>query len=148
MIGSFLAHTGRKEEAEASYIEALRLQPDNPLALNNLGYSLVERNDRLGEALELIQRAVDAAPDNPSFLDSLGWAYFKMGKLEEAERYLSMAVGSETKSPTVHEHLGDLYERLAKKELALKAWQKALSLSQEAEQTARLKSKIGAGSNK
>src|SRR5262249_35121768 len=127
--------------------EALRLEPNNPVALNDLGYYMVERNENLPEALKLIQRAVDAAPGNPSFLDSLGWAHFKLGHLEEAEKYLTQAAQS-AKSATIFEHLGDVYDRAGKKESAQQQWQKALALSAEPDQTTRLKSKLGMGAKK
>ena len=84
-------------------------------ALNNLGYFLTERKDRLDEALSLIQRAVNIDPTNGSFLDSLGWLYFQMGKLPEAKRYLEQAAVYEHQSSTIREHLGDLYHKLGER---------------------------------
>jgi predicted Zn-dependent protease len=77
------------------------------------------------EALQLIQRAVALQPANPFFLDSLGWAYFKTGKLNEAERYLSDSVRLDGSSAIRQEHLGDTYMRLGKSELVRAAWNKA-----------------------
>jgi predicted Zn-dependent protease len=96
----------------------------------------------LNEALEMIQRAVKAEPTNPSFLDSLGWAYFKLGQLNEAERHLTDAARRNNSSATIQEHLGDVYQRQGKTAEARTAWQKALTLSAEAEQTARIKTKL------
>lgn len=90
----------------------------------------------------MIQRAVRANPTNSSFLDSLGWAYFKLGKLDEAERNLTEAARRNNTSPTIQEHLGDLYQQRGKLELARAAWQKALSLAVETQDTARLKAKL------
>lgn len=128
--------------SEESLRRVLAKEPDNATALNNLGYFLVERNIRLNEALELIQRAVRAEPTNSSFLDSLGWVYFKLGQLENAERNLREAARRNSTSSTIQEHLGDLYHRQGKMELARAAWQKALSLSLEVDKTARLKAKL------
>lgn len=128
--------------SEASLRRVLVKEPDNATALNNLGYFLVERNERLNEALELIQRAVRAEPTNSSFLDSLGWAYFKLGQLENAERHLKEAALRNSTSSTIQEHLGDVYFRQGKMELARAAWQRALSLSLEVDKTARLKAKL------
>ncbi len=116
-------------------------------ALNNLGYFLVERNDRLDEALEMIKRAVRAEPANASFLDSLGWAYFKLGKLQEAERHLSDAARRNPSSVAIQEHLGDLYQKLGKTELARAAWQKALTFASEAAETTRIKNKLNSRTN-
>ena len=128
--------------SEESLRRVLAKEPDNATALNNLGYFLVERNIRLNEALELIQRAVRAEPTNSSYLDSLGWVYFKLGQLENAERNLKEAARRNSTSSTIQEHLGDLYHRQGKTELARAAWQKALSLSLEVDKTARLKAKL------
>ncbi len=128
--------------AEASLRRVLAQEADNTTALNNLGYFLVERNERLPEAIALIQRAVKAEPDNASFLDSLGWAYFKMDNLPEAERYLTNAVRRNPLSVAIQEHLGDLYQKLGKPEQARNAWQKALTLAHEPETSSRLQNKL------
>jgi len=142
MLGAFLGRRGMALEAEAEYKLVLQLKPDSPLALNNLGYSMVERNENLTEALHMIQRAVDSAPGNGSYLDSLGWAYFKLGKFDEAERYLEDAARIVTSSPGIQEHLGDLYQRRNKTQEARAAWQKGLSLSSDVTQMARLRLKL------
>lgn len=144
MFGSFLNQHDKTTEAEAQYDEALKLDPNNALALNNLGYSLVDRGVRLEEALKMIQRAVDASPNNGAFVDSLGWAYFKLGKLDEAEKYLTQAARLYVGSATVQEHLGDVYDRLGKKEMARTTWQKALFFSTDGKQSERLRSKASA----
>jgi tetratricopeptide (TPR) repeat protein len=133
---------GDPKGSEDSLRRILSKDPKNALAMNNLGYFLVERNERLTEALELIQRAVRANPTNSSFLDSLGWAYFKLGKLDEAERHLTEAARRNSTSATIQEHLGDLYQQRAKPEMARSAWQRALSLTVVAQDTARLKAKL------
>ncbi|MEJ7709134.1 MAG: tetratricopeptide repeat protein [Pyrinomonadaceae bacterium] len=97
---------------------------NNAEALNNLGYFLVERNERLEEAVKMIQRAVRVEPFNSSYLDSLGWAYYKLGKFDEAERYLSDAVRRAPTSATVQEHLGDTLQKRGKLEQARAAWRK------------------------
>lgn len=141
-LSSAQDRAGDASGSEESLRRVLAKEPDNATALNNLGYYLVERNVRLNEALELIQRAVRAEPTNSSFLDSLGWVYFKLGQLENAERNLREAARRNSKSATIQEHLGDLYHRQGKMDLARAAWQKALSLSLEVDKTARLKAKL------
>ncbi|HMF58270.1 MAG TPA: tetratricopeptide repeat protein [Pyrinomonadaceae bacterium] len=90
----------------------------------------------------MIQRAVRAEPTNSSFLDSLGWAHFKLGKLDEAERNLAEAAGRNATSLTIQEHLGDILERKGKVEQARSAWQKALSLATSNEDIGRIKAKL------
>lgn len=120
----------------------LRNSPNNPIALNNLGYFLVERNVKLDEALEMIKKAIEIEPNNSSYLDSLGWAYFKLGKLDLAEEYLKKALKLDPSSATILEHLGDVYQKQGKNELAKQMWQKALNLASAPEQAENLRVKL------
>lgn len=147
-LSSAQERAGDPKGSEESLRRILAHDPNNATALNNLGYFLVERNERLTEALELIQRAIRANPTNPSFLDSLGWAFFKLGKLDEAERNLAEAARRNNTSSTIQEHLGDLYQQRGKLEMARTAWQKALSLATETQDTARLKIKLSSKNHK
>jgi predicted Zn-dependent protease len=142
VLSSAQERAGDRKGSEQSLRSILAKEPDNATALNNLGYFLVERNERLEEALDMINRAVRSDPANSSFLDSLGWAYFKLGKLTEAERHLSEAARRDNQSATIQEHLGDLYQKLGKTDQAQVAWKKALSLSVEAEEIERIKAKL------
>ena len=117
----------------------------NPIALNNLGYFLLERNERIEEAFDLIQQAVKIDPTNPSYLDSLGWAYFRLGKLPEAEKNLKEALRNDSSSGTIHEHLGDVYQKQGKMDLARSSWSRAASLFSDAADVKRVKGKLGSG---
>jgi len=128
--------------AEATLRDILKESPDNPIALNNLGYFLIERNLKLEEALKMIQEAVSVDPTNPSYLDSLGWAYFKLGKLAEAEKYLKDAAKFDPLSSTIMEHLGDVYLKQGRGEEARRLWQKALELASEKSDVERIKVKL------
>lgn len=147
-LSSAQERAGDLKGSEESLRRILARDPNNATALNNLGYFLVERNERLTEALEMIQRAVRANPTNSSFLDSLGWAYFKLGKFDEAERHLTEAAKRNARSVAIQEHLGDVYHQRGKLEMARAAWQKALSLVVEAADTARIKAKLDGKSQK
>lgn len=142
MLSSAQERAGDFKGSEESLRRILAKDPNNATALNNLGYFLVERGERLEEALEMIKRAVQAEPTNASFLDSLGWVYFKLGRLAEAEKYLVEAARRDPTSATIQEHLGDVYHKLGKTDLARAAWRKALSLSVEAAETARIRAKL------
>ncbi len=128
--------------SEQTLREILKQSPRNPIALNNLGYFLTERDQKFDEALKLIEQAVEIDPFNSSYLDSLGWVYFKLGKLAEAEKYLKDALRIDENSSTIHEHLGDVYQKQGKTELAQNAWQNALKFTSDADETARIKSKL------
>ena len=140
--------SGDFKSAETTLRQILRQMPDNPIALNNLGYFLLERDEKITEAFDLIQRAVKIDPTNSSFLDSLGWAYYKLGKYTEAEQYLLQAASFDNASAAINEHLGDVYDKQKKSASAREAWQKALNLSSEAADVNRLKSKLNLKSSK
>lgn len=133
---------GDYKGAEATLREILKQTPGNPIALNNLGYFMLERGDRIDEALELIRQAVAIDPTNPSYLDSLGWGYFKHGKLNGAESKLREAARYDPASPVIQEHLGDVYEKQGKSEQARATWQRALALTTDAANTERLRNKL------
>ena len=97
------------------------------MTLNYLGYMLADKGMRLPEALKLIRKAVELEPMNGAYLDSLGWAYFKMGEYELAEENLRQAVERDQTDPTVHDHLGDLYEKTGRIRLAAAQWELSLA---------------------
>ncbi len=76
---------------EADLRAILAEDPDNATALNALGYTLADRNERIQEALEYIQRALKVRPDDPTVIDSMGWVQYRMGNYDEAEKYLRRA---------------------------------------------------------
>jgi tetratricopeptide (TPR) repeat protein len=142
-LGDILMMRKSLAEAVPYYRQALRLRPEEPVILNNLGYTLLEMNEKLDEAFDLIQRAVKGSSSNGAFRDSLGWAYFKLGKLPEAERELTEATKRNPKSAAGFEHLGDVYEKLGKAGDALTCWKKALSLAADDEEMkSRLQAKL------
>lgn len=146
-LSTLLQHQGHKEKAEAALRKALEADPNNAMALNNLGYAMIERNERVEVALAMIQRAVKASPKNAAYLDSLGWAYFKLDKLEEAERHLTEAAQFGA-SPVILDHLGDAFAKRGKTVQARDAWQKALMLPLPRDLAARIREKLNAAANK
>lgn len=141
--GMFLERHGRLAEALAQMEKVLVINPEDPLALNYIGYSWAERGVRLPEALEYIKKAVEQRPDDGFIQDSLGWVYFKMGDLQQAVEALERAIALEPEDPTIHEHLGDVYLSFQKPQLALEAYKKSLELSTKDEDKARVSTKIG-----
>lgn len=120
----------RYDESERSYEMALRYEPDNALALNNLAYSYSERDKELERALEMAKIAVAKEPNNGAYLDTMGWIYFKMGNYEEAKKWIEKAVQAGRESPAVLEHLGDVYSKLGDREKAMHYYEKALRINQ------------------
>jgi tetratricopeptide (TPR) repeat protein len=120
--------------AEQYFHQALGLDPENAMTLNYLGYMWADKGIKLPDALKMIRKAVDMEPMNGAYLDSLGWVYFKMGEYELAEDNLRQAVNRDQTDPTVHMHLGDLYEKTGRIRLAAAQWQ--LSLDEFAKSSA------------
>jgi tetratricopeptide (TPR) repeat protein len=125
-LGVFYYEIDRWEDAERELSEAVRLDPRHARALNFLGYSWVERDSRLEEALTLIERALEVEAWNGAYLDSLGWVYHQMGRFEEALEPLERAARELPKDATVLEHLGDVYGSLGQRARAVVAWNRAL----------------------
>jgi tetratricopeptide (TPR) repeat protein len=115
------------DEAEAQFRKLLAVDPNNALTLNYLGYMLADRGVRLNEALSMIKKAVELDPQNYAYLDSLGWAYYKLGQYTEAEENLTKAVARNTTDPTVHDHLGEVYEKTNRLKLAAAQWEQSLN---------------------
>jgi tetratricopeptide (TPR) repeat protein len=124
--GSTFEREKRYAEAEEQFKKVVASDPDHASALNYLGYMLADQNTKLEEALGYIKRAVDLDPANGAYLDSLGWAYFRLGKYELAEDNLLKASQKINTDPTVHDHLGDLYQKTGRLKLAATNWERAL----------------------
>lgn len=115
-------------KAEPNFRKALELFPDQPQVLNYLGYSWVDMNIHLDEGLALIQKAVDLRPSDGYIVDSLGWAYYRLGRYEDAVRELERAVGLMPNDPILNDHLGDAYWQVGRKREATFQWRHALSM--------------------
>ena len=114
------------DQAEETFRKVIDSDPQNATALNYLGYMLADRGVKLDEALALIKKAVDLDPSNGAYLDSLGWAYFKLGKYDQAEENLVKASQRIGTDPTVQDHLGDLYQKTGRLKLAAAHWERAV----------------------
>lgn len=119
--------TDNWEAAEADFRAALELNPTQPQILNYLGYSLVEQQVKLDEALGMIERAVAASPDSGYIVDSLGWALYRLGRYEEAVPQMERAVELLAIDPVVNDHLGDVYWAVGRVREAQFQWMRALS---------------------
>lgn len=114
-------------KAEADFRKALELEPDQPRVLNYLGYSFVEMQTNLDEALDMIERAVAARPNDGYITDSLGWVLFRLGRYEEAVPYMERAAELMPIDPVVNDHLGDVLWAVGRKLEAEFQWKRALS---------------------
>jgi Flp pilus assembly protein TadD len=114
--------------------------------LNYLGYSYLELNTRLDEALDMIQRAVKARPDDGYVTDSLAWALYRLGRYDEAVAPMERAVELTPVDSIVNDHLGDVYWAVGRKREAEFQWRRALSFNPDSgEEAARIRRKLEVG---
>src|SRR4029078_7153076 len=91
-------------KAETDLKKALSLSPEQPLVLNYLGYSWVDQGLNIAEAFAMLRRAVDLRPKDGYIVDSLGWAFYRMGRFEDAVRTLEKARAPKTNDPNTKQH--------------------------------------------
>lgn len=118
---------GRLDVLEGDLRQLIKLQPNHAHAYNALGYTLADRTDRLGEAIELIRQALKLTPEDPFILDSMGWVLFRDGRLDEAETYLRRAFASRP-DPEIAAHLGEVLWMKGDRVEAGRIWQGALKV--------------------
>ncbi len=116
----------RVDEAEAQLKRLVEIKPDDAQALNALGYTLVDRTPRTNEGYALIERAHKLSPDDPFILDSMGWALYRLGRLDDAERYLERALDGRP-DPEIAAHLGEVLWRKGDRDRAREVWQAQLA---------------------
>lgn len=138
-------HADSWPQAERDFRAALAQRPNQPQVLNYLGYSLVERGEKLDEALDMIERAVRAAPDSGAITDSLAWALFRLGRYQEAIGPMERAVELEPADPIVSDHLGDVLWAVSRRDEAVFQWKRALSFSPDPPLAARIRRKLDVG---
>jgi len=125
--GSIYERQKKYDIAEQEFKKILGSDPQNAMTLNYYGYMLADRGVRLDEALGYIKKAVELDPANGAYLDSLGWAYYKLGKYDQAEENLSKALQHTPNDPTVQEHMGDVYQKTGRLKQAAAHWERAVT---------------------
>lgn len=115
--------------AEADFRKALELNPNQPQVLNYLGYSLVQKQSKLDEALSMIETAVAERPRSGYIVDSLGWVLYKLGRYDEAVGHMERAAELMPIDPIVNDHLGDVYWAVGRLREAEFQWKRALSFA-------------------
>ena len=118
---------GEWSKSELDFRKALALEPDQPLVLNYLGYSMVEKGEDLDAALAMIEKAVDGRPDDGYITDSLGWVLYRLGRYQEAVPNMLRAVELTPDDPVINDHLGDVLWSVGRKREAEFQWRRALS---------------------
>jgi tetratricopeptide (TPR) repeat protein len=127
LLGAIYERQKLFDRAETEFQKVLGINPRNASVLNYYGYMLGDLGIRLEEAHALVERALAEEPYNGAYLDSLGWIYFKQNKLADAETALRRALEREGHDPTIHAHLGEVYFRTGRQDLAAAEWEKSLA---------------------
>jgi tetratricopeptide (TPR) repeat protein len=138
-LASSLERAGSPAEAEKIFLRLLEKKPNDAATLNYLGYMWADKNVHLERAKEFLEKAVAREPRNGAFRDSLGWAYFRLGNFDAAEKNLREASRRDPDDPTIEEHLGDLAERQGRIETAVRHWERSLTLKPDEPEKVRAK---------
>lgn len=116
---------GKIDILEQDLRKLIQIKPDYAHAYNALGYTLADRSERLDEALQLIEKALELAPGDSFVMDSLGWVHYRMGQLEKAEDVLRRAYTNQ-RDAEIAAHLGEVLWARGKREEAEIIWRAAL----------------------
>jgi tetratricopeptide (TPR) repeat protein len=126
LLGAIYERQKFFDRAEEQFKKVLAVNPRNAAVLNYYGYMLGDLGIRLDEAEALVHRALKEEPFSGAYLDSLGWIYLKENKLSDSETTLRQALEHESRDATIHSHLGDLYAKTGRPEMAAAEWEKSL----------------------
>ncbi|MCE1234973.1 MAG: tetratricopeptide repeat protein [Hyphomicrobiales bacterium] len=143
--GISLERTKQWPQAEADFHKALELMPNEPHVLNYLGYSWIDMGVNLDKGLDLVKKAVELKSDDGYIVDSLAWAYFKLGRYEEAVKELEKAILLKPDDPVINDHLGDAYWKVGRRLEATFQWRHALDFKPEADDKAKIEEKLKKG---
>ena len=133
------------DKAESDFRNALTINPDQANVLNYLGYSLIDRGEKLDEAMTMIKKAVSLQPESGYIVDSLAWGLFKLGKYDTAIPHMEKAAELMPVDPIVTDHLGDLYWAVGRQLEAKFQWRRALSFDPELKDATRIREKLRIG---
>jgi tetratricopeptide (TPR) repeat protein len=145
--GVALERVGQWDRAEADLQRALELKPEQPLVLNYLGYSWIDRGANLDRGLDMVKKAVELRPDDGYITDSLGWAYYRLGDYGKATEYLEKAIELVPEDPTINDHLGDAYWQTGRLVEARYQWKRALQFGPEKDEVKPIETKLENGLN-
>lgn len=123
---------GKAEVFERTLRKLLEVEPDNAQAYNALGYGFIDRNVRLQEGMQLVEKAYQLAPDDAAITDSVGWGYYRLGNLEKSVEFLRRAYASNP-DPEIAAHLGEALWVIGSKEEAGRVWQDSLKAHPDSE---------------
>ncbi|MHA1598281.1 MAG: tetratricopeptide repeat protein, partial [Alphaproteobacteria bacterium] len=143
--GIVLERIDQWEKAEPDFLKALEFKPDQPMVLNYLGYSWIDKGINLDRATEMIRKAVKLRPTDGYISDSLGWAHFRLGNFQESAKEMERAVALRPEDPVINDHLGDVYWRVGRTNEARFQWQRVLTLDPDDDLAASIADKLKNG---
>ncbi|WP_435085483.1 tetratricopeptide repeat protein [Candidatus Pelagibacter bacterium nBUS_33] len=126
--GGSYERLGNYEKADKDLLNSLKINPDDAYVLNYLAYSWLERDFKIDDAMEMLEKAYTLSSNDPYITDSIGWAYYLIENYIEAEKYLKKAVELMPEDATVNDHYGDILWKLNRKIQARYFWNYVLSL--------------------
>ena len=125
--GSSYERLGDDENSDKDLLKSLSIKPNDPYVLNYLGYSWLEREYKIKEAINMLDRAYSQKKNDPYIIDSVGWGYYLVGDFVNAEKFLRKAIQLMPKDPIVNDHYGDVLWKLNRKIQAKYYWQSVLN---------------------
>lgn len=137
--------SGDWPRAEADFLRALELSPEQPYVLNYLGYSWADQGMHLDRAKAMLLRATELRPQDGNIADSLGWVLFRLGDHAGAVQWLERAVELEPRSSVINDHLGDSYWAVGRQREARFQWRRAQTLDPEPEELPKIEAKLRDG---
>ena len=147
--GSCFERQGNYDKADKDLLHSLKINPSDAYTMNYLAYSWLERNYKVDEAIEMLQRAYKKKKNDPYITDSVGWGYYLIGDYINAEKYLQKAVKLMPSDPIVNDHYGDVLWQLDRKLQAKYFWQNVLELEEtESEMKKNIRIKLLNGPKK
>jgi tetratricopeptide (TPR) repeat protein len=141
-LGALYERMGRIQESLRQMRKVLDVEPNNYSALNFIGYTLADQNEKLDEAERLIRRALLLSPGNGAITDSLGWVLYRRGKYKEALEYLKRADSISPGEPVIIMHVGDAYLKLGQPDKAAEQYRRALQFNPEPRDIEELKKRF------
>ncbi len=126
--GGCFERIGDYEKADKDLLQSLDINPDDAYVLNYLAYSWLERDYKINEAIEMLEKAYSYKNNDPYIIDSIGWAYFLIDDYVIAEKFLRRAVELMPDDPIVNDHYGDILWKLDRKIQARYFWSNVLKM--------------------
>ena len=125
--GSSYERLGQYQKSDSDLLLSLEIIPKDPYVINYLAYSWLERNYKIKEAIQMLERAYEQKKNNPYIIDSIGWGYYLNGDYAKAEKYLKQAIQLMPNDPIVNDHYGDILWKLDRKLQARYFWESVLN---------------------